>query len=136
MTSRRRRRTPTIVLLACLVSAAAAHQGASASAPARGDALLRLADDVAKEVEQLRGWTFKRPVKKERISLIRAKEDIRRMLLTGDTSERRARVQAFLRVAGLIPHDCDLVQTSLTVLDQQVAGYYEPATRTLRLVDG
>jgi hypothetical protein len=27
------------------------------------------------------------------------------------------------------------VTTSLTVLDQQVAGYYEPSTRTLRLVD-
>jgi hypothetical protein len=131
-----RRSTPlglTLLLSACLVSAAPAHQGPAP--PPRGDALARLADEVAKEVEQLRGWTFKRPVKKERVTLAGAKADIRRMLLAGDTSDRRARLQAFLRVAGLIPPDADLVATSLAVLDQQVAGYYEPATRTLRLVD-
>jgi hypothetical protein len=123
-----------LLLAAGLVSTAPSYQEASA-APTRGEALVRLADEVAKEVEQLRGWTFKRPVKKERISIAQAKSDIRRMLLAGDTSDHRARVQAFLRMAGLLPHDCNLVMTSLTVLDQQVAGYYEPATRTLRLVD-
>ncbi len=123
----------TLLLSACLVSAALAHQ--STAEPPRGEALVLLADEIAKEVEQLRGWTFKRPVKKERVTLAGAKADVRRMLLAGDTSDRRARVQAFLRVAGLIPQDTDLVATSLAVLDQQVAGYYEPATRTLRLVD-
>ncbi len=132
----RRRPALTFALAAvtaCLISAAPVRQGAAATP--RGDALVRLADEVAKEVEQLRGWTFKQPVKKERISVARAKADIRRMLLAGNTSDQRARVQAFLRVSGLIPSDCDLVTTSLTVLDQQVAGYYEPSTRTLRLVD-
>jgi hypothetical protein len=105
------------------------------AAPPRAEALVRVADEVAKEVEQLRGWTFKRPVKKERITVAQARSDIRRMLLSGDTSDHRARVQAFLRVAGLLPPDCDMVMTSLAVLDQQVAGYYEPASRTLRLVE-
>jgi hypothetical protein len=135
MTGRPNALALTLVLSACLVSAAPLRQGSSAAVAGGGDALIRLADEVAKEVEQLRGWAFKRPVKKERITITRAKEDIRRMLLAGDTSERRARIQALLRMAGLIPHDCDLVATSLTVLDQQVAGYYEPETRTLRLVD-
>jgi hypothetical protein len=122
------------VLAACVLAASPATQSIAAGT-AHGEALEKMADEVAKEVEQLRGWTFKHPVKKERISVTQAKADVRRMLLTGDTSEHRARVQAFLRVVGLIPADCDLVTTSLTVLDQQVAGYYEPATRTLRLVD-
>jgi hypothetical protein len=129
------RRPPAILAMTLAAAIWAVPIGQAMPASARGDALVRLAEEVAKEVEQLRGWAFKRPVKKERISLVRAKEDIRRMLLAGDTSERRAKVQAFLRVAGLIPHDCDLVTTSLAVLDQQVAGYYEPATRTLRLVE-
>ena len=133
MTRRSSPLTLTLLLSACLVSTAPAHQGTAE--PPRGETLGRLADEVAKEVEQLRGWTFKRPVKKERVTLAGAKADVRRMLLAGDTSDRRARVQAFLRVAGLIPQDTDLVATSLDVLDQQVAGYYEPATRTLRLVD-
>ena len=135
MTSVPRTLTYVFLLSACLASAAPARQGTAATTASRGDALMRLADEVAHEVEQLRGWTFKQPVKKERITVTRAKEDIRRMLLAGDTSEGRARLQASLRVVGLIPADCDLVLTSLSVLDQQVAGYYEPATRTLRLVD-
>ncbi len=127
--------TYAFLLSACLVSASPVRQDASAAPAGRTEELMRMADEVAHEVEALRGWTFKRPVKKERISLAQAKADIRRMLLAGDRPERRARVQATLRVAGLIPADCDLIATALTVLDQQVAGYYEPATRTLRLVD-
>jgi nitroreductase len=125
-------------VLGLLLSAAwlsAAPVGQASVAPPRAAPLVRVADEVAREVEQLRGWTFKRPVRKERIPVARARQDIRRMLLASDKPQHRARVQAFLRVAGLIPPDCDLIATSLAVLDQQVAGYYEPATRTLRLVD-
>lgn len=127
-----------LVSLALLSAGPAGHVAASAPPPPSKppvDALSRTADEVAREVEQLRGWKFKRPVKKERISLTRAHLDIRRMLMASDKPDHRATVQAFLRVAGLVPPDCDVLGTSLAVLDQQVAGYYEPATRTLRLVD-
>jgi len=127
-----------LVALAGLLSAAPAGQTPAASprppAPA-AQTLDRLADEVAREVEQLRGWTFKRPVKKERVSTARAQLDIQRIVFAAATPDHRARLQAFLRVAGLIPHDCSLLATSLAILDQQVAGYYEPETRTLKLVD-
>jgi len=127
-----------LVAFAGFLSAAPAGQTPAASprpsAPT-APTLERLADDVAREVEQLRGWTFKRAVKKERISAARARLDIQRIVLAAQTPDRRARLQAFLRVAGLIPHDCSLLATSLAILDQQVAGYYEPETRTLKLVD-
>jgi hypothetical protein len=127
-----------LVTLAGFLSAAPAGQAPApaprTSAPGATE-LERLADEVAREVEQLRGWTFKRPVKKERISAERARLDIQRIVLAAQTPDRRARLQAFLRVAGLIPHDCNLLATSLGILDQQVAGYYEPETRTLKLVD-
>ena len=45
------------------------------------------------------------PVKKERVTLAVARANVRRMLLAGNTSDRRSRVQAFLRVVGLIPPD-------------------------------
>lgn len=120
-----------------LLSASAPAQSprAAQNAPSRPESIERLADEVAREVEQLRGWKFKRPVRKERVPVNRARQDIRRMLLASDRPDHRARLQAFLRVAGLIPPDCDLLSTSLAVLDQQVAGYYEPLTRTLKLVD-
>jgi hypothetical protein len=131
------------VLLASLLAAESARHGfAAPRAPVlparqqpRSNDLERMADEVAREVEQLRGWTFKRPVKKERISAARARQDIRRMLLLADKPDHRQRQQAFLRVSGLIPADCDLLLSNLTVLDQQVAGYYETTSHTLRLVD-
>ena len=49
----------TLLLSACLASSGPAQPGAAAPVPP-GDALVRLADEVAREVEQLRGWTFKR----------------------------------------------------------------------------
>jgi hypothetical protein len=129
-----------LVLFVSMVLLSALPRGQATPAPppstaTEADLLGRLADEVAREVEQLRGWKFKRPVKKQRVPVSRARQDIRRMLLASDKPGHRAGLQAFLRVAGLIPPDCDLLETSLTVLDQQVAGYYEPATRTLRLVD-
>jgi hypothetical protein len=134
-------RTAFALLLAAwagLLSSAPAGQAPAAGgrtpAPA-GMTLEQRADETAREVEQLRGWTFKRPVRKELIPVARARLDIQRMILASQTPDRRARLQAFLRVAGLIPHDCNLLATSLAILDQQVAGYYEPATRTLKLVE-
>ncbi len=122
-----------------LASAGPAGPAAAASAPPTTtkptDALSSMADDVARDVEQLRGWKFNRPVRKERVSLSGAHQDLLRILLASDKPDHRAKIQAFLRVAGLIPPDCDLLGTSMSVLDQQVAGYYEPEGRTLRLVD-
>jgi hypothetical protein len=127
-----------LVASAGFLSAAPAGQAPAAGPgppPPSATALERIADEVAREVEQLRGWTFRRPVKKERVSPARARLDIQRMILAAQNPDRRARLQAFLRVAGLIPSDCDLLATSLAMLDQQVAGYYEPEARTLKLVD-
>ena len=137
----RTRATSILALTAWLGLSSAGPVGPAAAStapqaqPQPSDTLARVADDVAREVEQLRGWTFKRPVRKERVSLSGAHDDLQRILLASDKPDHRAKLQAFLRVAGLIPPDCDLLGTSLAVLDDQVAGYYEPETRTLRLVD-
>ncbi len=135
-------RAASILALTACFGLASAGPAGPASAPSvpqtkvpQTDTLARVADEVAREVEQLRGWKFKRPVRKERVPLARAHEDLARILSASDKPDRRAKLQAFLRVAGLIPPDCDLFGTSLAVLDEQVAGYYEPETRTLRLVD-
>ncbi len=135
-------RSASILALAAwlgLSSAGPVGPAAAASAPQaqarQSDALAREADEVARDVEQLRGWKFRRPVRKERVPLALAHKDLERILIDSDKPDHRAKLQAFLRVSGVIPPDCDLLGTSLAVLDQQVAGYYEPETRTLRLVD-
>jgi hypothetical protein len=91
-------------------------------------------DEVVAEVENLRGWTFKKPVKRERTSIEDAKRDLRQNLERTLPAERRALTAAFLATAGFIPAGLDIEATLLTLLEQQVAGYYQPETATLHLV--
>lgn len=97
--------------------------------------LVTLADRVAGDVEQLRGWKFTHPVGKERVDAKAFRAYVEKQIDSTLPPARRAVTQAFLRTAGLIPADCDLRSTALEVLQQQVAGYYDPAAGTLYLVD-
>jgi hypothetical protein len=113
--------------------AAASKPAAQTSASA--DALYQMADEVASEVEKLRGWTFKRPVRKERTTVGEAKRYFESRIDVLLPPPRRAVMEAFLRTAGLIPAGAALRASLATVLEQQVAGYYDPLTGTLHLVD-
>jgi hypothetical protein len=116
----------------------AGGQAPAATPPAShqtSEDVARLADEVAKEVEALRGWQFKTPIKKE----LSTPRDVRQYI------ERRAqedlppgkveRVQAFLRTIGLIPPDCDLKATYVSLLENQVGGFYDTESRTMHLVE-
>ena len=94
----------------------------------------RTIDEVVAEVENLRGWTFKRPVTRERTSIEDAKRDLKRNLERTLPAERRAVTRAFLATAGFVPPGLDIEATLLSLLEQQVAGYYQPDTATLHLV--
>ncbi len=119
-----------------LVTSGAAPRAQSPAPPgARVDALSQMADEVAAEVEQLRGWTFKRPVLHERVDAATARRYLQRQIAASLPPARQGVVQAFLRTSGLIPPDCDLASSLAKVLDEQVAGYYDPHTGTLYLVD-
>jgi hypothetical protein len=91
-------------------------------------------DEAVAEVENLRGWTFKRPVARARTSIEDAKRDLRRNLERTLPAERRALTRAFLATIGFIPATLDIEATLLSLLEQQVAGYYEPENGTLHLV--
>ena len=101
----------------------------------RAEELNRLVDEVAAEVEKLRGWTFKRPVKRQRTSLEQARRDLQRDLEKAVPTDRRDTVSVFLTTAGFLPAGHDFSKTILSLLEQQVAGYYEPETETLHIVE-
>jgi len=104
------------------------------AAPSGLDALVRLADEVSKEVEALRGWEFKRPVAKQVTTPQQVRLYIERQLAATLPSGELAIVEALLRTVGLIPPTCDLKSTYLSLMENQVAGFYDPETRTLNLV--
>lgn len=107
---------------------------AAPQAPASASPLSAMADEVAFEVEQLRGWKFRRPVRREQVDAAGVHRYLENQLRVALPAARREMLTAFLKTAGLIPATCDPVATALEALDQQVAGYYDPARETLYLV--
>ncbi len=112
---------------------------AAAPAPPSGAAkrpdLARLAEEVAREVEALRGWKFKRPVARRMAGPADVRAYLERQIAEQVPPEKVRRIQAFLRLVGLLPPDCDLKRTFLDLLQEQVGGYYDHKTDALCLVD-
>lgn len=131
--------TSTLVTGAGRAVADRVAQGqASAVTPARrqaADDLVRLAEEVAMEVEALRGWQFKAPIKKELSTPRDVRQYIERRAQADLPPGKVERIEAFLRTIGLIPPDCDLKATYLSLLENQVGGFYDTDSRTLHLVE-
>jgi len=112
-----------------------AQASVSPAAAGPADPLYSMADQVAAEVEKLRGWTFKRPVRKQRTTVADAKRYFESRIDVFLPGPKRSVMEAFLQTAGLIPAGADLRASLASVLEQQVAGYYDPSTGTLHVVD-
>jgi hypothetical protein len=111
----------------------------SSAAPAGGlrtlAGLSTAVDEVAREVEALRGWKFLEPVIRRLATPEQVRQYIERQIETTLPPGKLARSQAFLRTVGLVPRDRDLRTTFLDLLESQVGGFYDPDTRALYLVE-
>ena len=96
--------------------------------------LIKMTDEVAKDVETLRGWKFKAPVKKALVTDKEARAWMEKQVDQQLPREKSDRGQAMLRMVGLVPPDCDVRKTLLDLLQGQVEGFYDPDTQTLSLV--
>ncbi len=116
----------------------AAWNGQVSSSPAgkaqSAEQLIALTDEVARQVETLRGWSFKQPVKKELTTVDQVRQYLEQQAGKSLPDSKAQRVQALLRVIGLIPPTMELKKTWLTLLEGQVAGFYDPDTKTMHLV--
>lgn len=89
---------------------------------------------LAKEVSKARGLPIKKPIAQETVS----REELRARLLKLAAEQKtqddlRAEGMALARW-GLIPRDTDYVQLMVDLLTEQIAGYYDPATKKLTLL--
>lgn len=97
--------------------------------------LVKMARQIEKDVEEIRGWKFKHPVK----TAVYGEEQLRKFIekrvfeeeLGGGKLEQ---TQAFLRMIGLIPADCDLRKTMMDVLLNQIGGFYDPPSRSFYML--
>ena len=103
--------------------------------PMTDEQLLATCDEVMKEVEELRGWKFKTPVKKGVYTEAELRKYLEKKIFEEEYGGGKLeRSQALLRVVGLIPADCDVKKTFLDVLLNQVGGFYDPPTRTFYML--
>jgi len=127
------------MLLRILTSCLAAL-GLSLPALAQSDAwtkeeLERVTRRIEKQVEQLRGHEFLRPVK---VFLADKKGFIDYALERSGEMQDEARTQALELVAkhlGLIPVDMDMMETTLALLEEQVGGFYDPGKEAFYLME-
>lgn len=91
---------------------------------------------VAERVERLRALRFGDVPDVQRVSARRAREeglaDLDRTYPVG----RRRADEAFYERLGLLPAGTDLREIQAAILGEQVAGYYDPRSRRLRVVEG
>jgi hypothetical protein len=98
--------------------------------------LEELTRTIAKDIERLRGESFLHPVEVS----IAGSEDFRRYALERmehTTSEEELAAEEIAgKLLGLLPPEMDLLETQLEVLEEQVSGFYDPATKSFCLMAG
>jgi hypothetical protein len=122
------------VVIAVVVLALAVVTWRAASSHAH-DLTARVAATVPK-VERAVGLSFKRPPKVE----VRSKDQVRAFLERQFDDPRQARelagTAAAFKLLGLIPDSLDLRKESENLLTEQIAGFYDPKTKVLYVIQG
>lgn len=102
--------------------------------PAQAE-LETLTERIRKELEELRGESFLRPVQvrvTDREGFVRyAKQRMEKHLPEGEF----AREEALAKMLGLVPAELDLLRSTFALLEEQVGGFYDPGSDTFFLMD-
>lgn len=130
-------------LLCCLLTATAAAQGDSRPAPEADtrpasrpvDRAVRIADAIRSEVETVRGLAADGPVKIGVYSVAELRGFVERAFARDLPPARIATMSRCLKALDLLPADYDLGGGLLALLTEQIAGFYDPMTGELRLID-
>lgn len=115
--------------------AGAAAQTAPAPASNSHSALLQTADDLVREVATLRGLPAKTTVARGVLTREQIVEKLRTRIAKEYTPEEVRRESEVLKRLGLLPEDMNYEKTLFELLADQVAGFYDPPTRTLYIAD-
>jgi hypothetical protein len=124
------------LVLATLVLATFALAGCNRGADVGKGPYAREVAEAIPRIEAATGLKFKSPPKLE----VRTKEQVRDFLLKkfdeASPAQQLAGEESAYKLLGLIPDSMDLRAFFLRVLSEQVVGYYDPAAKTLYVVNG
>lgn len=127
-------RVLAVVVVGALVAPAALL--GPGHAQAGGDtlaALLLRTDAVAREVARVRGLPLKQPIPNEVVDRSELRARLLKMAAEDKTAEESAAEGFALERWGMIPPGTDYEGLLVDLLTDQVAGYYDPDTKTLTI---
>jgi hypothetical protein len=146
-----RRRTLALLLVLLLALPLWAAPQATAQAPApqsspqaevdtkitpeQAEELFRSVDEILKFASKETGLPIKTPVKRKLASRDEVVSYIEQRMKDDPDTERIDRASATLEKLGLLPRNFDLRKFLLGVMREQVAGFYDPKTKTVYLLD-
>ncbi|HYC76816.1 MAG TPA: hypothetical protein VEI02_04220 [Planctomycetota bacterium] len=129
-------RPPALVAFAVAVCCAVADAQTDPTPDTRpSDRAQAIAARISTEVETVRGLPFKAPPK---IGLYRT-DELRAFIIKAFERDlppaKLAATERSLKALRLLPADYDLGAGLLELLTEQIAGFYDPVTKELRLID-
>jgi hypothetical protein len=103
--------------------------------PQEAEKLFRSVDEILRFVSQDTLFPIKHEVKRELVSREQVESYVTKHTTEDEDAKRLRRSELVLKKFGLLPRDFDLGKFLVVLLKEQVAGYYDPKTKTVNLLD-
>ncbi|HEX8924429.1 MAG TPA: hypothetical protein VF786_01485, partial [Terriglobales bacterium] len=102
---------------------------------AEAEQLFRSVDEILSFVSKDTGLAIKHPVKRRLVSRQEVLTFLQKRMQEDGDPKRLERASVTLKKLGLLPRNFDLQSFLLSLLEEQVAGYYDPKTQTVNLLN-
>ncbi len=102
---------------------------------AKAKDLFREADNILEFASKDSGLPIRHSVKKKLTSRDEVERFLRKHMGEDEDAQRMRGSELVLKKFGLLPRDFDLQKFLIALLKEQVAGYYDPKTKTVNLLD-
>jgi hypothetical protein len=103
--------------------------------PKEAEALFQQVDEILKFASDDTGLPIKKEVKRRLTSRDEVESYLQKNMAEDKDAQRLRRSELVLKKFGLLPRDFNLQTFLLALLKEQVAGYYDPKTKTVNLLD-
>jgi hypothetical protein len=103
--------------------------------PKEAEELFRSVDEIMKFASEDTALPIHKPVKRRLTSRDEVTDYLQKHMAEDEDAQRLKRSELVLKKFGLLPRDFDLGKFLLALLREQVAGYYDPKTKTVNLLD-
>jgi len=101
----------------------------------QGEELFRSVDEILKFASRDTALPIKSTVKRQLVDRDGVTAFVQKHLAEDDDAQRLRRSELVLKKFGLLPRDFNLQNFLIVLLREQVAGYYDPQTKTVNLLD-